>query len=190
MNLTIYYPFRPFIITQHWGNPNPLYEKLGFSRHNGVDAFTGRTDWQGKVVSEYPVYCPVEGFVVESVTWEPKGGGNQISLISKNKLSIGGKECYARLFLCHAKQILVKPGYEPALGELIMIADNTGLSTGIHTHMGLYRLNSKKEKIDVNDATGSYNPEPFFTTVYATSMASFATIVLSGQRYIRYLLGA
>jgi murein DD-endopeptidase MepM/ murein hydrolase activator NlpD len=43
-----------------------------------------------------------------------------------------------------------------------MIGDNTGFSTGPHTHLGLYRLDDNKNKLDQNEATGSYNPAGFF----------------------------
>lgn len=187
--LNIWYPFRPFIVTQRWGNPNPLYAGLGFTLHNGIDASTGRTDWQGKSVSEYPVYCPVEDFEVESITWEPQGGGNQLSLVSRTKVQVGDKLCHARIFLCHAKKILVKIGDRPKLGELLMIADNTGLSTGVHTHVGLYRLDDHKNKLDVNDATGSYDPASFFTGKFAVDVATTATLITSGLRYVKYLTG-
>lgn len=193
MNLNIYYPFKPYIITQHWGNPSSAYSTQfndpDFQLHNGVDAFTGRLDWEGNPISEFPVYCPVEGFKIESVTYEPQGGGNQVSLISKEMLMVDGVHCYLRIFLCHAKKILVKVGYEPTVGDLLMIADNTGFSTGIHTHLGLYRLDAHLNKIDSNKATGSYNPEPFFTGIYAVDVATLATLTSSGLRYYSYKLG-
>lgn len=184
-----FYPFKPFITTQKWGVYNEVYLPLGFSRHNGYDANIGRYDWQGKVVSEYPVYCPVEDFRVTEVAYYPKGGGNQIGLTSKEKVWVGGKLCYASVLLCHAKKILVKVGDEPALGELIMIADNTGLSSAIHTHTGTYRLTDSFQKLDTNEMTGSYNPELLFTGKYAVDVASYQTLLISGLRYYKYLLG-
>jgi murein DD-endopeptidase MepM/ murein hydrolase activator NlpD len=183
MDLKIYYPHKPYFITQHWGNPNPAYEQLGFKLHNGVDANIAAN------VSEFRVNCPVQGFVVESVSFEENGGGNQLSLVSKEKLQVGDKKCYARIFICHAKKILVPVGYEPKLGELILIADNTGFSTGLHTHMGLYRLDDKKRKLDKNDATGSYNPEWFFTGEYAVDKANYQTLLSSALRYYIYRAG-
>jgi hypothetical protein len=79
--LRIHYPFKPFSITQHWGTLNTAYaEQFGdptWTRHNGIDAKPYFTD------VTFPIYCPVEGFVVESVSYEARGGGNQISLVSK-----------------------------------------------------------------------------------------------------------
>jgi murein DD-endopeptidase MepM/ murein hydrolase activator NlpD len=77
-----------------------------------------------------------------------------------------------RLWFCHAKKILVNVGYEPALGEIIMIANNTGFSTGPHTHMGLYRLTDRKQKLDTNEATGSFDPSLSTAATPLTKRAS------------------
>jgi murein DD-endopeptidase MepM/ murein hydrolase activator NlpD len=75
------------------------------------------------------------------------------------------------------------------LGELITIGDNTGFSTGPHTHLGLYRLDANKNKIDQNEATGSYNPAGFFTGVSAVDASSYPTLMKSVMRYYSYRLG-
>ena len=183
--LQFHFPFKPFKITQNWGNPNPLYDPLGFSKHNGVDANVGRFDWQGRVVSEYPV----EGFRVSEVAYYPTGGGNQIGMVSKEKRWVGDKLCYVSILLCHAKQILIKVGDEPSVGELLMIADNTGFSTGVHTHIGIYRLDDNLQKLDTNEMSGSYNPQPLFTGAYAVDVASLGTLIKSNWRYFQYLVG-
>jgi murein DD-endopeptidase MepM/ murein hydrolase activator NlpD len=192
MDLKINYPLKPYIITQHWGNLNPAYAAQfndpNFKRHNGTDSFTGKYGWDGKVQTEYPVYCPVDGFIVESVSFEANGGGNQISLISKQKIQVFEQLCFVRLFLCHAKRILVHPGDEVKLGQLLMIADSTGFSTGLHTHLGMYRLNDNKQKIDTNEATGSFDPELFFTGKYAIDLADLPTLINNNLRYYQYLL--
>lgn len=193
MKLAISYPFKPYQITQKWGVLNPMYAEQfddpAFKRHNGIDARTGYLTWDGKVATEYPVYCPVEGFKVTEVAYYPQGGGNQLGLLSKEKVMVGDKECYASLLLCHAKKILVKVGDEPALGELLMIADNTGFSTGLHTHMGVYRLSDKLKKLDTNEATGSYDPSLCFTQTFAVDDATYSTLFKSSLRYYKYLLG-
>lgn len=197
MTLDINYPHKPYVITQKWGNPNSAYATYfgdpNFLLHNGIDSSIGstlRVDHEGKPITEYPVYCPVENFIVERVQYVEKGGGHEIWLKSLGEYSMFDKKCYARIILCHAKKILVPEGHKPRLGELIMIADSTGFSTGLHTHMGLYRINKKGVKIDTNKATGSFNPGFFFTGRYAVDEASIATLVLSGLRYYKaYLLG-
>jgi hypothetical protein len=159
--------------------------------HNGVDANIGAKNWDGTIATEYPVYCPVEGFTVKKVDYAPQGGGNELWLISDEPVQIADKLCYAYMPLCHAKKILVPAGYQPALGELLMIADNTGFSTGLHTHMGLYRVeytNATIHILDQNDAEGSFDPSLFFTGTYAVDEASYATLFTSELRYFKYVI--
>lgn len=197
MPLKIYYPFKPYIITQHWGNPNPAYATQfndpNFKLHNGVDANTGALNWDGSVSTEFPVYCPVEGFTVQRVDFAPQGGGNELWLISNEPVEMFERTCYAFIPLCHAKKVLVQAGDKPALGELLMIADNTGFSTGLHTHMGLYRVGYDGAHItnyfDVNEATGSFSPELFFTQTYAIDKATLPTLLKNNARYYKYKLG-
>lgn len=134
------------------------------------------------------VYCPVEGFHVAGVYFEPNGGGNELWLESDEPLEMFDQTCYARIFLCHAEKVLVSVGYKPKLGELLMIADSTGFSTGPHTHMGLYRIDAQGNKIDVNEATGSFDPSLFFTNKYAVDVASLSTLIQSGLRLASYYL--
>jgi hypothetical protein len=126
--------------------------------HNGIDALTIAPGEYGR---RWPVYCPVEGFVVESINFVPNGGGHEVSLISKNPLKVFEEECYMRLFFCHAHKVLVTKSMELAVGEVFMIANNTGFSTGPHTHVGMYRLNKKMKFIDSNKARHSFNPSIF-----------------------------
>lgn len=185
-SLKIYWPFKPYTITQRWGNPNSVYAQQfndpTFKLHNGIDAKPHLQD------TAYPVYCPVEGFKVTDIGYYPKGGGNQLVLISKEKQQIFDQYCYVSILLCHAEKILVNIGDEPALGELLMIADNTGFSTGPHTHMGMYRLNDQGGKIDTNEATGSFDPSLFFIGDFAADNASLQTLIKGNWRYYQYYL--
>lgn len=194
--LKIYYPFKPFVITQHWGVFNPSYAEQfndpNFRKHNGLDANTGKFDWKGKIITEFPVYCPAEGLMVHAVKYQPNGGGHYMILVSEDKVTIGGVECYAMMYLLHAKKILVPVGYKPKLGELLMIGNNSGFSTGPHTHIGLYRAKQEGggyKTIDSNEANNSYNPLPLMTGKYAVDEANMATLVKSGLRYYKYVLG-
>lgn len=189
--LLIDFPFKPFIVTQQWGNPSDAYSTQfndpNFTRHNGVDANVGRS---GDIAYQttFPVYCPVENFRVESVTWDPKGGGNQLTLFSMDPVIIGGKQCYARIFLCHGKKILVKENDVVQRGQLLMIGDNTGFSTGPHTHIGLYRTDASGNKLDKNGATGSYNPALCFSGEFAIDQAGVPLLISNGMRLAKYYL--
>lgn len=191
--MKLYYPHKPYHITQAWGNLNTAYSAQfgdpNFKRHNGIDSVTNRFDFQGKLITEFWVVCPVDGFRVISVRYAPDGGGNELWLESKDLIQIGGKLCKAQIILCHGKRVLVQAGYEPELGELLMISDSTGFSTGLHLHMGLYRVNERGRKIDTNEATGTTDPSLFFTKEYAIDKATLATLIKSGMRNLAYLLG-
>lgn len=193
MNLQIHLPFKYLNVSQKWNNPNASYDQFGFHNHNGIDLTCGyanaQTDYSPKT---WPVYCPVENFIVKKVDYAPNGGGNELWLLSKQKLQIGDKLCYAYMPLCHADKVLVPAGYEPALGELVMVADSTGFSTGSHTHMGLYRVDwdgANMTFLDQNEANGSYDPQLFFTKEYAVDKATVGTLTKSVFRYYQYVLG-
>lgn len=195
MKLEINYPFKPYIITQHWGNPNPAYSNqfndTNFKLHNGVDANVGRTG-SIEYQTQFPVYCPVEGFTVMQVDFAPKGGGNELWLISDESLEMFEKTVHALIPLCHAKKIFVKAGDKPKVGELLMMANNTGFSTGPHTHMGLYRVDYNGHsftKLDTNQAEGSFSPELFFNGKYAVDVADVSTLVKNGLTLFRYYSG-
>ena len=183
-----YKPFRPFAVTQNWNNKNSMYRDAGFSftRHNGVDAHIG-------VPKNYPVWCPMGNSIVHMVRYVEKGGGHEMWLRSKEKMQIGDKVCYAYLVMAHADKILVPEGYEPELGELLMVADNTGFSTGIHTHIGLYRIDYDEHSknitwLDSNDANGSFDPMLYMQYEYALDKSSSKTLLTKSiPRYIKYL---
>lgn len=195
--LKLYYPHKPYYVTQNWGNPNPQYSEHfndpNFKLHNGIDAIGRSTVINGVMHAEHPVYCPVEGFTVHKVQYVPKGGGNEVWFISDKPLVMFERTCYAYMVICHAKRIFVKPGDKLALGELMLIADSTGFSTGLHTHMGLYRVEydgiSVTKYDDQNDATGSFNPALFFTGAYSVDKATVPTLVKSGLRLAQYKVG-
>lgn len=192
--MKLYYPHKPYIVTQSWGNLNSAYStQFGdptFTRHNGIDSIIGKYDYQGKLVTEFWVTCPVEGFKVGGVGYQANGAGNYLWLDSKEPILIGDKTCTARLYFFHGKKILVKTGDEPALGELMMISDSTGFSTGLHLHMGLYRIGNAGQKLDKgNEAEGSYDPSLFYTKEFAIDKAAISTLTKSTLRYLAYLLG-
>lgn len=189
-SLQFYAPIKPMVVTQPWGNPNRSYKQFGFSQHNGTDINVGRTgsiDYQTK----FQVYCPSDGFTVHLVRNYPQGGGNEMWLISDEKLQIGDKECYAYMVFAHADKILVPVGYKPKLGELIMVANNTGFSTGPHTHWGLYRVDYDGKQVrylDQNEANGSYDPAQFLQGGYAIDQATLPTLINSNWRYFNYYI--
>lgn len=188
--LQLHKPFRPFHVTQVWGTPNPFYAQFGFTRHNGTDINVfGATGEYGK---KWPVYNMSEGFTVQEIRSMPQGGGNEIWLLSDEKLLINGKECFAYIVMAHADKILVPVGHKPKIGELIMIANNTGMSTGPHTHLGLYRCDWDGKKFDFfdkNDANGSSDALLFMSKEFAVDKADLSTLMTNAFRLAKYYTG-
>jgi len=184
VNLKIHIPFEPFNITQTWGEHNTAYEQFGFTRHNGLDC----RPTPG--IAKFPIYCPVEGFKVHLTRYTPNGGGNECYLISKDKLQIGDKECHAMLAFFHGEKIFVKAGDDVSLGELFMVGDNTGFSTGPHLHLGLYRVDYNGAQVtylDTNvDANRSHDPIPYLDWTSAQDLAEFGPFVKSIIRYAQW----
>lgn len=139
------------IITQAWGvihldaNGNNIYKPFGFLRHNGTDY----AQTPSKIVSS-----PLDGIVVR-VGNQPTGGGIFVSVTD-------GKVLFDFL---HCEKILVKEGDAVEEGQPIAIQDNTGFSTGPHTHIQprpitdfIFSTRQWKYAV-VNDANGTVDPE-------------------------------
>lgn len=146
--------------------------------HNGIDFTRLEKEGGGYVASvNYGVYCPADGFTVTKVAEDltnpkgaqPNGGGNYLYLLSDDILFDKDNRGY-RLYLgfLHAEKIFVKEGDKPKKGELLMLADSTGFSTGRHTHISAFRLDPvTMEKMDINEANNSTDPAQYWDGTYA-----------------------
>ena len=184
--LYLYYPYRPFIIGQRFGENNAcsnpdltgvvsqnsdgtcppgkvkLYPLLGMKGHTGLDlhAPDGVT-----------LRSPVDG-IVKEVQLEPERGLG-VGIISKEKKDMGQHgEHYAKVRQWHGKKILVQLGQEVKIGDPVMLADNTGLSAGSHNHLEVkpveYSANGDHYNVfQDNGYYGSIDPLPFFVGTYA-----------------------
>lgn len=170
---------RPWLLNQAWGIYNPAYARFGFDHHNGIDI---------PIASDQRVFCPVRAHVT-NIDYFPDGGGNQIELVTTEKWNVGGVDCYVLIVFMHNKEILAKLGDVCEVGTEITIPNNTGFSTGPHTHFGCYRLNDDMSWMDDNKTTdgasGSFDPMPYFNGKYASDyilaeqVISVATSVIS-----------
>ena len=172
--------------TQGWGVENDAYEQFGFTRHNGLDICTLETPSYGL---KPPIYAPTAGLKVIRVQYKPKGGGQELWMITKEPQWVQGALVYVLHVFFHNDKVLVPVGYEPALGELVCVGDNTGFSTGPHLHWGTYRTDSLGTKIDVNEANGSFDPRPFLSEKHAIDQATLPTLIRSNLRYYKYKVG-
>ena len=169
MKLELWYPAKPYTVTQGWGISNPSYLQFGFSRHNGEDFLIGKNN---------RTHCPVKAEVVE--TGFNEGAGNYVRLVSLNKYDVGGENCYVGMMFMHHEKILCEKGQVLGVGDIMGIPDNTGFSTGPHTHGSYFRLKSQNyygERYDT-DATVNYtfNPQPYWTGFAAQDYKIVSTI--------------
>ena len=126
--LELSYPAKPYVVTQKFGIKNSAYEQFGFSRHNGEDF---RVDADGIVVA----MC--RGVVIRTGD-NPTGAGKYVEYRTLEPVEAEGSTGHVAFTAMHGERILVKPGDSTWAGTPLMVADNTGFSTGPHTHISAY----------------------------------------------------
>lgn len=182
--LVLRYPAKPFHVNQTWGIYNPVYAKFGFSHHNGIDIALG---------TDHKLYAPCDGQVVR-IGNQPEGGGNFFGIMTEPYQFSDGVFRVLIDFL-HCESISVTEGQLLKMGDVMAIADNTGFSTGPHTHIQPRRVKSWNgkggielvwEPQDVNDMNGSFDPMPYFNGAYAsdTAIQAVKDAVVSVQQAI------
>jgi murein DD-endopeptidase MepM/ murein hydrolase activator NlpD len=188
--LSLYYPVRPHVVNRPWGFYSPQeYLPFGFTLHNGVDL---------NLVDGQSIFAPLEAEVV-NIGNEPSGGGIFVSLLSSSQYTFdggggdnsgsnnnGGTPTFVLLDFFHCQEIKVSIGDHVAIGQLIALGDNTGVTTGSHTHMqprresvvpapvgatiNAYRFMGSEVcfmDFDKNDANNSFDPAPYWNGTYA-----------------------
>ena len=165
MKAIFYWPAKPYIVNQAWGISNPIYKQFGFSRHNGIDIRLG---------TDSKLYAPCKGTIVRT-GYQPEGGGNFFGLISEPMEFEDGTYRTLIDFL-HCESISVIEGQVVDIGDLLAVADNTGFSTGHHTHLqprrasfwnGLSGNDLIWDEADKNDANNSYDISKYWGKCYA-----------------------
>lgn len=194
MRLKLYYPSKPFRITQRFGDSNAcvqsnsnlpvsrrrvvskqngvcpvgfqeLYPLLGMRGHTGTDLFAPR----GTILR-----APCNG-IVEELCLEPERGLG-VGIVTSEKFYIGEQEHYAKVRQWHLKAIWVRLGQRVKIGDPIGEADSTGLSSGDHNHFELKPVEKRPNGIyynvlQDNGYFGSVDPVPYFTGEYAIDIA-------------------
>ncbi len=135
MKLSLYIPASPYVITQGFGIYNPAYEQFGFNKHNGIDF---AVDKDGKVKA----MC--DGVVTEVGT--NNGAGKFVRYMTNELVEVEGRTAYAGFMYMHASKQLVVVGQKIKAGDDLIIAGNTGFSTGPHTHISAYLCNENGSK--------------------------------------------
>jgi murein DD-endopeptidase MepM/ murein hydrolase activator NlpD len=177
MRFTFPWPVKPWVQTQAWGIYNTAYQRFGFTRHNGNDVLLG---------ADKLIRSPFAGTVIRPSTkenglWQPNGGGVFLSVLSDELfLFDDGKTAHVFADFLHCDRLIQPEGEKVLTGTVLAVADNTGFSTGPHTHVQLRRCsvvpggqyivdgnNVHLEWLDQNEANNSFDPTPYFSKTYA-----------------------
>ena len=181
MKPEFWYPVKPYVVTQKWGVPDEIYRQFGFGLHNGVDVALG---------ADSKVYAPFDCQVVKN-GFQPNGGGIYCGVISINEYTFpDGVTCKVLVDSLHLKQILVTEGQTLQCGDVIAIADNTGFSTGPHTHFQFRRVSWDGKVIttlDTNDANNSFDQTPYFNGHFAVEAPLMRAEVSTAAKIILLL---
>lgn len=156
--LELWYPQKPYVVTQAWGIANPSYLQFGFSKHNGIDYGPWMTA---------SLRTPIKMEVTE--IGFNNGAGNFLKAVTTDKWLVEGQEAYVGLFFMHNKEITVPVGRVLQIGEIFAIPDNTGFSTGTHSHLSCFMLaDDKKTRIGGEaDTNYTFDHSKYFTGYYA-----------------------
>lgn len=163
MRPEFYYPAKPFVISQAWGIYNPAYLKFGFSRHNGIDFVFPKAKL---------LLCPIKNLEVydtdfgDATGWRVKG--NTVDVYDFPD----GKKASLNIIFMHLDKKAAHPiGKILNVGDEIGVPDNTGYSTGEHTHMMVRRVHPVTlELLDKNDADNTIDPAQFWNGKYAVDV--------------------
>ena len=175
MKLELFYPAKPYEVTQAFGISNPSYNQFGFSRHNGVD-FRVDADKIVRAMCDGEVYDV--GF--------NSGAGNYVRYKTLTPVEAEGKVQHVAFMYMHAEKYLVSKGQKVKAGDPIIVADNTGFSTGPHTHISAYFVDNNNIKLKNGDPTVDHCFD--FTAYYNGFFADDAQKVLGIFQQIIALL--
>jgi len=158
--LELFYPLKPWSTNQPFGNKMAVYTSLGLAGHNGIDAFA---------LDGTKIYAAHDGIVTFAGEDGSAGMGVVIRTTDKKRGKDGTAQYWKTLYWHLRKDgVLVRPGQKIKAGDLIGLADNTGLSTGSHLHFGLkpvYQGEQDWEWWNVeqeNGYRGAVDPAPYF----------------------------
>ncbi len=142
--LQLFIPAKPFIVTQGWGIMNASYKEAGFpfTHHNGVDF---------AVDDDVQVEAMCDGIVTET-GYKENDAGNYVKYRT-DLVNAEGDDCFVEFVYAHGSQILVTKGEKVFTGKPLILAGNTGFTTGPHTHISAYRIDIKGNRLDKDPAT-------------------------------------
>jgi murein DD-endopeptidase MepM/ murein hydrolase activator NlpD len=171
MKFSPFLPIFPLKLNQAWGTFDPKdYSQFGFTRHNGIDV---------AMAPDALVRAPFNGSVVRN-GYQPNGGGIFCGFISDDEFDFDAfdcttpegivihfpaMKCRVLMDFLHLEEINAVEGQHYNAGDILAIQDNTGFSTGPHTHIQPRRVSWNGiavTTLDVNDANNSFDPSQFW----------------------------
>lgn len=167
MKLQLYYPFKTFFISQHFGETAnlALYKanNIPITMHNGVDF----------VSPNIYVRASHNGTVV--FAGEDGAGGLGVVVRTNEKYDYKDGQAYFKTIYWHLKTgtIRVKGGQQIKTGDILGEQDSTGLSTGDHLHYGLKPVQQGEEEwawynLEQNNGVmGAVDPMPYMNGIWA-----------------------
>lgn len=171
MKLSLYYPAKPWIVSQKWGISDPAtYSRFGFTQHNGEDIALGE---------DKMIYAPAKGTIVKSGN-QPNGGGIFIGFLLDDVYTFDdGVTSHVLIDFLHLDHIIGELNKSYGVGSVLAQADNTGFSTGPHTHIQIRRgewNGNVFNVMDKNEANNSINPDLYWNGSYAVDQNPFSVM--------------
>lgn len=177
MKFELWWPIKPLQITQGFGeNANNFYKELGMLGHNGLDLLAK----DGQMI-----HAAHDGIV--TFTGEDGSGGLGVVVRTKEQFWYKGGDCYFKTIYWHCQKnsFKVKPEDEVRVGDVLALADNTGMSTGTHLHFGLKPVFQGEQDWEwmnmegENGYKGAIDPRPYFNGFFAEDQKKVISLLES-----------
>lgn len=171
----IWYPIKPFYITQVFGeNLNSFYKSLGLDGHNGWD-MVGK---DGQIIRA------AHDGIVTFIGEDGSGGLGIVIRTEQEFLDVYGAPSYWKSIYWHIQKnsFFVKPGQRVKCGDILAKCDNTGKTTGSHLHFGIKPI--AKGELDWqwwnlqqnNGYNGAVDPKPYWVGACAEDKQTIFSI--------------
>lgn len=142
-----------------------MYSKM--KGHNGLDMITSNLQ---------PIYSAQDGIVTFIETEPERGLGIRMQTERKHWCNETLKEEYFNIAYWHNAVNLVKKGDKVKIGQLIALADSTGLSTGPHLHFAVKPVTkSGKNILQDNGYFGAVDPKQYMLDEKASTYRGWKT---------------
>ena len=162
MKFKLYPPLKEMFVTQVFGeNSIGYYKEIGMLGHNGIDY---------RAIDGTPVYAAHDGRV--TFAGYDGSGGLGVIIRTENEVELLDSVSHVKTIYWHLKKgsLKVTGSQSVKRGELIGLADNTGMSTGSHLHFGMKKISKGENDWDwynldnSNGYFGAIDPQPYLDT--------------------------